>query len=70
MMEKRGCLQCRHYYQTWDPKAPRGCKAYRFKTTKEPCEVVKKESMQECSLFDLKDRLKKAPSLDDEEFWS
>ncbi|OXS78949.1 hypothetical protein [Domibacillus enclensis] len=47
-------MKCRHFYVTWDPKAPRGCRAYGFKTKQVPSVVVKRSSGHPCFQFSLK----------------
>lgn len=42
------CLQCRHYYVTWDPRFPRGCRAYGFKTQQMPSALVLSSSGSPC----------------------
>ena len=46
------CIRCRHFYVTWDPKFPRGCRAYGFKGREEPSRVVFRNSGMACQLFD------------------
>lgn len=48
------CFQCCHFYVTWDPKHPRGCKAYGFKTRELPSAVVMRSSGMECMKFEPK----------------
>lgn len=45
------CLRCKHYYTTFDPTAPRGCRLYQFKSTQIPAVLVKQESGQDCQGF-------------------
>ena len=45
------CLICRHYYVTHDPRQPRGCKAYGFKSRDLPALVVRSVSGKPCLLF-------------------
>jgi hypothetical protein len=41
MQNKRvNCYQCKHFYVTWDPKFPRGCRAFAFKSASLPFVVV------------------------------
>ena len=47
-MEKSRCLTCRHYFVTWHPKTPRGCRAYRFESAQIPCLVVERETGVPC----------------------
>lgn len=48
------CPQCRHYYVTWDPKAPRGCRLHGFKSQAMPSQVVRHHSGHECLAFEPK----------------
>jgi 2-methylisocitrate lyase-like PEP mutase family enzyme len=45
------CMKCIHFYVTWDPKAPRGCKAFGFKTSLMPSTAVAASSGQPCLHF-------------------
>ncbi|MFD1205640.1 MULTISPECIES: uracil-DNA glycosylase [Sporosarcina] len=49
------CFQCKYFYVTWDPKHPRGCKAYGFKTRELPSVVVRRSSGMECMKFEVKE---------------
>ena len=49
------CFQCCNFMVTWDPKSPRGCKAYGFKTRELPSAVVKRSSGMECLRFEQKE---------------
>jgi hypothetical protein len=35
------CQKCKHFYITWDERAPRGCKLYGIKTMSYPGLIVK-----------------------------
>ena len=48
------CFQCQYFFVTWDPKNPRGCKAYGFKTRELPSIVVRRSSGMECLKFEPK----------------
>lgn len=52
--ERIACMKCKHYHVTFDPKAPRGCKLYGFKSTVMPYVLVKQSSGQDCTSFDEK----------------
>ncbi|MBN2808772.1 MAG: uracil-DNA glycosylase [Deltaproteobacteria bacterium] len=45
------CRQCRHYYITYDPQKPHGCRAYAFKAKVNPAQVVLSSSGKPCLLF-------------------
>ncbi|RJR50646.1 MAG: uracil-DNA glycosylase [Desulfobacteraceae bacterium] len=50
------CLQCKHYYVTWDQAFPHGCRAMGFKSRMPPALKVKEASGMECQTFARKDR--------------
>lgn len=55
MEERRiDCYKCRYFYVTWDPKFPRGCKAFGFKTRRLPSLEVRRASGQACLKFEGK----------------
>ncbi|MEE8585276.1 MAG: uracil-DNA glycosylase [Acidobacteriota bacterium] len=51
---RRLCMSCKHYFVTWDPSAPHGCRAMGFKGAQIPSVVVYQSSGMECQLFDPK----------------
>ena len=51
------CMKCVHYYTTFDPRAPRGCKLYEFKSGLMPYILVKQSTGHDCTHF--KERPKK-----------
>jgi hypothetical protein len=48
------CFQCKHFYVTWDPKFPRGCKAFNFKTKELPSVAVFRASGNPCMKYEKK----------------
>lgn len=48
-----GCLNCKHYFNTFDAQLPRGCRAFKLKSKSFPSELVKKETGEECQGFEL-----------------
>lgn len=48
----RSCIGCKHYYVTWDTRAPKGCRYFGFKTAKMPCHVVKESSGNFCTMYE------------------
>ena len=52
--ERIACMKCKHYHVTFDPKAPRGCKLYGFKTAVMPYVMVKQSSGHDCTSFEEK----------------
>lgn len=52
------CKNCKHFYITWDPKFPYGCKALQFKSKVLPSIEVRKHSGFECLKYDPKENNK------------
>lgn len=50
------CRRCAHYYVTWDPRRPCGCRAMGFKSRTLPCLVVLRHSGVPCRAFSPKPR--------------
>jgi len=50
------CLDCRHYYITYDPSFPYGCRAAGFKSRLFPAKAVYVNSGSHCLLFTEKDK--------------
>lgn len=48
------CMKCQHFYVTWDPKYPKGCKAFEFKTHTMPSLTVLRSSGKPCMNFEPK----------------
>jgi len=55
------CFQCQNLYITWDENAPRGCKAFGFKTKRLPSDVVFESSGEPCLKFIAKNQPSKKP---------
>jgi hypothetical protein len=53
--QRVNCMKCAHFYVTWDPRHPRGCRAYQFKSVQLPSVVVRASSGCECMQFTPKD---------------
>jgi hypothetical protein len=47
-------MQCKHYYITHDPSKPYGCRAMKFKSARNPAQVVFSSSGMHCQLFTQK----------------
>jgi len=45
------CLACRHFYITYEPSHPYGCRALGFKSKEMPHRVVYASSGMECQSF-------------------
>jgi hypothetical protein len=55
------CHQCIHYYVTWDPQFPHGCRIMEFKSRQMPMiEVRRTMHRKGCLLFEVK-KAKNAP---------
>jgi len=50
--ERPECLKCRHYYVTWQPSFPYGCRAFGFKSKIAPCLEVYSASQKQCLKFE------------------
>ena len=48
---KPDCLHCEHFFITWTPGTPRGCRLYGFKAAALPSVIVKKTSGTPCQGF-------------------
>jgi hypothetical protein len=48
------CRNCRHFYITWDPKMPYGCRTMGFKTRRLPSMLVRESSGMDCQGFQEK----------------
>ena len=53
--ERIDCMKCRHFFVTWDPSMPRGCRAFGFKTRGLPSSSVLASSGQPCMMFERKE---------------
>jgi hypothetical protein len=51
LKNKINCFQCEHFAVTWDPKNPRGCKLFEFKSARMPSVPVKEDSGIDCLGF-------------------
>lgn len=52
--EAVNCMKCRHFFVTWDPRAPRGCQAMGFKGMMMPSQQVLVVTGKPCQLFEEK----------------
>lgn len=39
-MERPNCMNCKHFFVTWDQNSPRGCRKYGIKTSQMPSVIV------------------------------
>jgi hypothetical protein len=58
-MDGPRCLDCRHFYVTWDARFPRGCRAYGVASRELPSVVVLQATGQKCATFVLSERIQK-----------
>lgn len=49
------CLACRHFYITYEPAHPYGCRSLAFKSREMPSRVVFASSGMECQTFSKKE---------------
>ena len=54
---KPPCLTCRHYFITWDPGFPYGCRAFQFKSAVIPYLEVKSASQMQCLKFEPRKKM-------------
>jgi hypothetical protein len=45
------CMKCAHYYVTWDPNRPRGCRYFGFKSKELPSVIVRRSSGEDCKVY-------------------
>ncbi|HOY67513.1 MAG TPA: uracil-DNA glycosylase [Candidatus Ozemobacteraceae bacterium] len=45
------CHSCVHYFVTWEPAAPHGCRGHGFKSRQLPAIVVQASSGMACLLY-------------------
>ena len=61
-MNKKGkapnCLRCKHFFITWEPQRPRGCKLFGFKGMMMPSMTVFQTTGQHCPKFEEKPKKK------------
>jgi hypothetical protein len=50
------CLSCRHFFITYDPRFPYGCRAVGFKSRLLPAQEMYKNSGLVCQLFEEKEK--------------
>lgn len=70
------CLKCKHYFNTYDPALPRGCKLFKLKSKIFPSDLVKKETGSECQGFEISGAVAKRQAegktksgFDDDDLW-
>jgi hypothetical protein len=53
------CLQCRHFFVTWDTTFPRGCRVFEVKTRELPSRVVYRATGKHCPAFERREHFKR-----------
>ncbi|MCP3914468.1 MAG: hypothetical protein GY711_02800 [bacterium] len=61
MEAKPNCTHCRYFFVTYEPKQPRGCRAYGFKSLAMPTAVVLETSGADCKQFEPRPRGPRSP---------
>jgi hypothetical protein len=51
---KVNCFQCVHFAVSWDPKHPRACRLFGFKSARLPSAGVREDSGFDCLGFEQK----------------
>jgi hypothetical protein len=49
-MERPNCMNCKHFYVTWDQSNPRGCRKYGIKTKQVPSVIVAQSTAEKTCL--------------------
>lgn len=70
---KPNCMNCKHYFVTYDKNTPRGCRVYRIQSSLLPSLIVKKANNgQECLGYSPKEKRKPEHdkrNLNDPKYW-
>ena len=66
---KPNCNKCKHYFITFDPSTPRGCRAFQIKSKEMPSSVVKQAGGNECLGFSPKETKPQPKDLKDSRYW-
>ena len=53
-MQRVNCIKCKHFFVTYEPQRPYGCKIYGFKGPQMPSLTVFQSSGMQCQLFEQK----------------
>ncbi len=53
-MERPKCSQCKHFYITWDPKTPNGCRQFGIQSKDLPSNIVAAAGSGECKGYEAK----------------
>lgn len=55
-MSKPNCKECRHFYITWNPQTPNGCRRFGIQCKDRPSQIVAMAGQGECQGFEEKKR--------------
>jgi len=55
-LKRLECRRCEHYFITWKPNFPHGCRAFGFESKLLPCLEVRSASQLQCLKFSEKCR--------------
>jgi hypothetical protein len=68
---KPNCMKCKHYFVTFDPAVPKGCRIYGIKSMAMPSTVIKQANNgMDCIGFAPKaDKKEKTKNLNDDKYW-
>ena len=53
-MEKPDCLKCRHFYITWSPGTPNGCRRFGIQCKDSPTKIIASAGLGDCQGFEPK----------------
>jgi len=56
------CLKCRHFFVSWDPRFPRGCRVFEIKSLRLPSDEVYAATGHHCPSFELSPKIKRPSS--------
>lgn len=71
-MGKPNCRQCKHFFITFDPKAPYGCRKFQFKGAQIPSQSVAQVGAGECQAYEAKPSAqgqKASSGFNDPKYW-
>lgn len=53
-MQRINCVKCIHYFVTWQPQHPHGCKAYGIKSKRHPSMEIQASTGTPCQAYQIK----------------
>lgn len=71
-MNRPTCQKCRHFYVTYEPSHPNGCRLFQFVSKQYPSQVVERESGKECTGYTPKQKKQednRKMDLNDPKYW-